>query len=213
MAPLSGFRPLNVDQLLEAVEQLSPAERRAFQLRLVGRQEENGGASADEEALVRAALARLPEPEGRRLRRLIGRSEQGRLTPKELNEYQSLARAAQRIDAVRAETLASLVRLRRQSVLAVKAVIEREGLRGWRMKRFRGQSDAKCATAPATAVNTADIPPPSRGAFRLRARRPADKRRRKYAGGTSLGLPRLQRSQICQDTCHRSAKRAIDSPV
>jgi hypothetical protein len=127
MATLSGFRPLNVDQLLEAVEKLSPAERRAFQLRLIGRQEENGGAIAEEEVLVRTALARLPEPEGRRLRTLIGRSEQGRLTPKELNEYQSLAWEAQRIDAARAEALASLARLRRQSLRAVKALIEREG--------------------------------------------------------------------------------------
>ncbi|HBI44469.1 MAG TPA: hypothetical protein DDY78_16700 [Planctomycetales bacterium] len=127
MASLSGFRPLNVEQLLEAVEQLSPTERQAFQLRLVARQGENDGSSPDEETLIRAALARLPDAAERRLRRLIARSEQGRLTPKELTDYQSLAREAQRIDAARAEALADLARRRRQSVRAVKAAIEHEG--------------------------------------------------------------------------------------
>jgi hypothetical protein len=127
MASVSKFGPLNVDQLVEAVERLSPVERQAFQLRLVARQGENGDSSMDEETLVRAALARLPEAAERRRRRLIARSEQGRLTPKELTEYQSLAQEALRIDAARAEALASLARRRGQSVRAVKAAIEREG--------------------------------------------------------------------------------------
>ena len=96
MASLSGSRPLTVEQLLEAVEQLSPAERREFQHRLIVRQGENGESSPDEETLVRTALARLPAAAERRLRRLIARSEQGKLTPKELTEYRSLAQEAQR---------------------------------------------------------------------------------------------------------------------
>ena len=127
MASLSGFRPLSVDQLLEAVERLSPAERREFHHRLTVRQGENGGSSPDEETLLRAALARLPAAAERRLRRLIARSEQGRLTPKELTDYQSLAREAQQIDAARADALADLARRRGQSVRAVKAAVEREG--------------------------------------------------------------------------------------
>lgn len=126
MASLSGFRSLSVEQLLEAVEQLSPAERREFRRRLTVRQAENGGPNPDEETLLRAALARLPAAAERRLRKLIARSEQGRLTPKELTDYQSLAHEAQRIDAARADALADLARRRGQSVRAVKAAIERE---------------------------------------------------------------------------------------
>ena len=127
MASLSGSRPLSVEQLLEAVERLSPAERREFRRRLTVPNGENNGSSADEERLVRAALARLPAATERRLRRLIARSEQGRLTPKELTDYQSLAGEAQRIDAARADALAELARRRGQSVRAVKAAVEREG--------------------------------------------------------------------------------------
>lgn len=126
MASLSGSRPLTVEQLLEAVEQLSPAERREFQHRLIVRQGENGESSPDEETLVRTALARLPAAAERRLRRLIARSEQGKLTPKELTEYRSLAQEAQRLDAARADALADLARRRGQSVRTVKAAIEGE---------------------------------------------------------------------------------------
>ena len=44
----------------------------------------------------------------RRLKRLIARSERGRLTAEELVEYQALAQEVQRIDAARAEALAEL---------------------------------------------------------------------------------------------------------
>lgn len=106
MASLSRFRALSVEQLLEAVEQLSPAERREFQLRLLGREEKNGHSTSGEETLRRRPL---PAAE-RRLRTLITRSEQGKLTPKELAEYQSLAEEAKQIDAAKAESLADLAR-------------------------------------------------------------------------------------------------------
>ena len=78
--------------------------RRESGRRLTARQaESNGGARPDEATLVRAAQARLPAAADRRLRKLIARSERGRLTAKELADYQSLAQEAQRIDAVRAE--------------------------------------------------------------------------------------------------------------
>ena len=128
MASLSGFDPLSVEQLLEAVEHLSPAEQREFQRRLTARQaEKDGGSGPGEATLVRAAQSRLPAAAERRLRRLIARSERGRLTAKELADYQSLAQEAQRIDAARAEALAELARRRGHPVQAVKAAIEREG--------------------------------------------------------------------------------------
>lgn len=103
---------LSVEQLLEAVERLSPAERREFQRRLAAREAANGSAEPDDAALICAAQARLPAAAERRLRRLIARSEGGQLTPKELVDYQALAQEAQRLDAARAEALAELARRR-----------------------------------------------------------------------------------------------------
>ena len=100
----------SVEQLLEAVEQLSPAEQSEFQRRLAARQAANGSPQPDEAMLVQAAQARLPASAERRLRRLIARSERGQLTPQELTDYQHLAQEAQRIDAERAEALAKLAR-------------------------------------------------------------------------------------------------------
>jgi hypothetical protein len=127
MASLSGSGPLSVEQLLEAVEYLSPAEKHEFQRRLAARQAANGSPVPDEAALVRAARACLLEASERRLRRLIAKSERGRLNPKELADYQSLAQEAQRIDATRAEALTELAHRCGQSVQAVKASLDREG--------------------------------------------------------------------------------------
>jgi hypothetical protein len=118
MAPLPGSGSWSVEQLLEAVEQLSPAEQREFQRRLAARQAADGSPGPDEATLVQAARARLPAAAERRLRKLIARSERGRLAPQELADYQSLAREAQRIDAARAEALAELARRRGQSLRA-----------------------------------------------------------------------------------------------
>src|SRR6266511_4989714 len=98
----------SVEQLLNAVEHLSPAERGEFQRRLAARRMGNGEPTRDEAALIQTSKARLPAPAQRRLKKLIARSERGRLTPKELADYQSLAQQAQRIDAARTEALAEL---------------------------------------------------------------------------------------------------------
>ena len=127
MAPLPGSGPWSVEQLLEAVEHLSPSEQSEFQRRLAGRQAADGSAGPDEATLVQAARARLPAAAERRLQRLIARSERGQLTPQELADYQSLAQEAQRIDAARAEALAVLARRRGWPGQAVKAEIDREG--------------------------------------------------------------------------------------
>jgi hypothetical protein len=104
--------PWSVERLLEAVEQLAPAERREFQRRLAARQSKNGGSRSkpDEAALIRSAQARLPAEAERRLRKLTGRSERGQLTAKESAEYQALAQDALQIDVVRVTALAELVR-------------------------------------------------------------------------------------------------------
>jgi hypothetical protein len=123
--PLSGS--LSVEQLLEAVDHLPPAERREFQRRLAARRARNGSQEPDEATLVRIARTSLPTAAARRLRKLIAKSERGKLTPKELADYQALAQDAQRIDAARAEALAELARRRGQSVRTVKAALDREG--------------------------------------------------------------------------------------
>lgn len=111
----------SLDQLLEAVDRLSPTQKREFQRRLAERQGRDGESAPDEEALVRAAKARLPAAAERRLKRLVAKSERGSLTPKELADYRALAQEAQRIDAARTEALAELARRRGQPVQAVQA--------------------------------------------------------------------------------------------
>lgn len=127
MASLPVSVPLSVEQLLEAVEQLSPAEQREFQRRLAARPGLNGIQELDEATLVRAARAGLSAATEHRLRELIAKSQRGQLTLKELAAYQTLAQEAQRIDAAKAEALAELARRRGQSVRAVKAQIDRRG--------------------------------------------------------------------------------------
>lgn len=127
MPSLPGTGPLSVEQLLEAVAHLSPAERREFRRRLAARQATNGREESEDAALVQAAQARLPAAAERRLRRLIARSERGRLTPKELADYQALSEEVQRLDAARAEALAELARRRGQDVQTVKAELDRQG--------------------------------------------------------------------------------------
>lgn len=127
MAPLPRSGSWSVEQLLEAVERLSPAEQSEFQRRLAARQAVNGGPGPDEAALIRAARACLPAAAEQRLRKLIARSERGRLTPQELADYRSLAQEAQRIDAARAEALAELARHRGQAVQALQAELQRQG--------------------------------------------------------------------------------------
>jgi len=121
MASVSRPGSLSVEQLLVAVELLSPAEQREFRRRLASREPANGSAGPDDAMLVRVAQARLPAASERRLRRLIARSEGGRLTTNELAEYQALAQEAQRLDAARAEALAELARRRGQPLQAVIA--------------------------------------------------------------------------------------------
>jgi hypothetical protein len=129
MARPSAPDPLNVEQLLEAIDRLAPAQRRELGRRLAWRQLEDGNEESDEATLVRAAKARLPVAAARRLKRLIARSERGLLTPEELAEYQALAQEVQRLDAARAEALAELGRRRGKSARSANGGIRGEGRR------------------------------------------------------------------------------------
>ena len=119
--------PLSVEQLLEAIDRLAPAQRRELERRLAWRRAEDGNEESDEATLVRAAKARLPTAAERRLKRLIARSKRGLLTPEELAEYQALAQEVQRLDAARAEALAELGRRRGKSARSAKGGIRGEG--------------------------------------------------------------------------------------
>jgi hypothetical protein len=118
---------LSLEQLLEAVDRLSPAQMREFERRMAARRSDQRNDRSDEAPLVRAAKARLTPAADRRLKTLIARSERGRLTREELAEYQALAQEAQQLDAERVEALAKLARSRGKSLGAVKAEIGRDG--------------------------------------------------------------------------------------
>lgn len=119
--------PLSLEQLLEAIDRLAPAQRRELERRLAWRRVGDGNEESDEATLVRAAEVRLPAAAERRLKRLIARSERGLLTPEELAEYQALAQEVQRLDAARAEALAELGRRRGKSARSAKGGIRGEG--------------------------------------------------------------------------------------
>ena len=118
---------LSLEQLLEAVDRLSPAQMREFERRMAARRSDQRKDRSDEAPLVRAAKARLPPAADRRLKTLIARSERGRLTREELAEYQALAQEVQQLDAARVEALAKLARSRGKSLKSVKAEIGRGG--------------------------------------------------------------------------------------
>ncbi len=118
---------LSLEQLLEAVDRLSPAKMREFERRMAARRSDRRNEGSDEATLARVASARLPAAAERRLKRLIARSERGSLTRDELTEYKALAQEVQRLDVARAEALAKLAGRRAGSVRAVKAEIGGEG--------------------------------------------------------------------------------------
>ena len=121
---------LSLEQLLEAVDRLSPAQMREFERRMAARRSDQRKDRSDEAPLVRAAKARLTPAADRRLKTLIARSERGRLTREELAEYQALAQEVQQLDAARVEALAKLARSRGKSLESVKAEIGGGGADG-----------------------------------------------------------------------------------
>ncbi len=127
-APLAR-NTVSFEQILEAVDHLSPAQVRELDRRLAARRGEPGNEGPDEASLVRAASCRLTATAERRLKALIVRSERGTLTPSELDEYQSLAQEVQRLDAAHAQAIVELAWRWKKSVRAVKAKIGSKGSR------------------------------------------------------------------------------------
>jgi hypothetical protein len=118
---------LSLEQILEAIDRLSPAKMRELERRMAARRSDRVNDGPNEETLVRAASVRLSASAERRLKRLVARSESGKLTRNELAEYQALALKAQQLDSARAEALAKLARTRGRSVRAGKAEIGNAG--------------------------------------------------------------------------------------
>lgn len=118
---------MTVEHLMAAVKQLSPAELREFKRRFTQWQEQDSKQADEEAALIQATKARLPAADERRFKRLIAKSERGTLTPKELEEYRSLAQQAERLNVTRVEALAELVRRRGKPVRVIMREIGWEG--------------------------------------------------------------------------------------
>ena len=118
---------LTVDHLMAAIKQLSPAELSEFTRQFADWRERNGKQADDEAALIKATKAHLPAADGRRLKRLMAKSERGTLTAKELDEYRALAQQAERLNVTRVEALAELVRRRGKPVRVVMEEIGWEG--------------------------------------------------------------------------------------
>jgi hypothetical protein len=127
MAAPPAPSPLSLEELLEAIDRLAPAQRRELERRLARRRVEDRNEESDDATLVRTAKVRLPAAAERRLKRLIGRSERGLLTPEELAEYRALAQDVQWLNAARAEALAELGRRRGKSAQSAKGRIRGEG--------------------------------------------------------------------------------------
>jgi hypothetical protein len=121
MAASSAPGSLSLEQLLEAADRLSLARMREFRRRTAARRSGSRPDPSEGATLVRAATLRLTAAAERRLKRLIGLSERGKLTRDELAEYEALAHEAQRLDAARAEALAELARRRGKSVRTANA--------------------------------------------------------------------------------------------
>src|SRR5207249_4317252 len=107
------------EHLMAAVQQMSHSEWREFKQRLAEWEARNGAGEETEAELIAATQVRLPLADERRLRRLASKSERRTLTPKELEEYRTLAQQAERLDVTRVEALAKLVRRRGQPARVV----------------------------------------------------------------------------------------------
>jgi hypothetical protein len=105
---------MSIDELLEAVDRLSPAQARELERRLAARRRERNNETSGEGSQSPNATLGLPASSERRLRGLIAKSEEGRLTERELADYQALGQEAQRLDAARAEGLAEQARRRKK---------------------------------------------------------------------------------------------------
>jgi hypothetical protein len=127
MASAEASARSTVPQLMRTVKELAPAELSEFKRRFARWQEQNGGQDEEQTALVQACQARLRAAHERRLKRLIAKSERGTLGADELEDYRSLVRQAERLDAARLAALTELARRWGKPVHVVMATIGWEG--------------------------------------------------------------------------------------
>ena len=125
MASAHASAGSTVPQLMTRVQQLTPAQLREFKRRFAQWQQENGGQPEEETALVQTCKARLSTGDARQLKKLIAKSERHALSPTELEDYRTLVRRAERLDAIR---LAALTELARRWGKPVRTVME---IIGW----------------------------------------------------------------------------------
>jgi hypothetical protein len=114
-----------VDDLLDLVKRLPPGEREEFAARF----SQWHAAAAGDDALIQTARGKLPPADERRLKRLVAKSETGRLTSPEREEYVRLARSAEQLDVRRVQALAELSRRWNLPLAAVMKQV------GWESKR------------------------------------------------------------------------------
>ena len=145
MPTVEVLAQLDVEHLIAAVKQLSPAELNEFSQQFSVWLKKCDRKQKDREAvLIRATKTRLPAAEERRFKRLIGKSERGTLTSKELETYRSLARQAERINVKRVEALVELARIRGKPARIVMQEI------GWES----GEDDASSCSPHRAATGT-----------------------------------------------------------
>lgn len=101
---------LSVEELLKAVEQLSPPDLEAFTRRVLMLQalRQAPGAAQDEEALLRLVQRRLPDDLQQRYDELIAKRRAETLTPE---EYEELLRLTDEVEAHNTRRVESLVKL------------------------------------------------------------------------------------------------------
>jgi hypothetical protein len=105
---------LNVEHLLEAVKQLSPAELNEFVKRFDQWQEQNGQPAEDEATLLACIKrnSRLPAAEQRRFNHLRRKRQAEKLTKSEQTELHSLWQRVEQMNVVRLEALTKLAKRR-----------------------------------------------------------------------------------------------------
>ena len=101
---------LNIDHLLAAIKQLSPAELREFRRRFEEWQERNGQQAEAEAALLARVEknSRLPGAEQRRFNHLRRKRQAETLTRSESAELQALWRRVEQMNVARLEAVAEL---------------------------------------------------------------------------------------------------------
>jgi len=122
MATLEIPAVVSIDRLVDAIEQLPPAELGDLVRRVVAIQTRRGLpllAEDEEQALLATIEQSLPPVPQRRLDNLRDKNRQGTLSPAEQAELLALVQQVERQDLARAEALVRLAQKRQTTVSSV----------------------------------------------------------------------------------------------